>query len=301
MSLRRLCEPIGRGDARGDQARAGKLEDGLKLRLLVDVGANADQLDRDPALGLAVEGTQGHDAAAVAHRREQGATDVGRVDQAVHAVGNEVADCGGGVRPAGHEGFGAEAADKGLVVRRGDRDHAQPVGDSDLRRVAADSAGGTADRDDVAGGEPERVVREPHREAVHRQRRRLDQAEPVRDSGRRALVDDDELGVRAAAVGDEPRHRGHAVAHLPARVWADSIDDAGELETGDVRRLTGDERAEPTRAEERVGRVHRRGSDPDPDLADAGLRQRQLDEPEHLGPAVASEADRAHERPAPAS
>ena len=105
-------EPEGGGDSWRQRLRAGQLQEGLQFRLLTDVRAHADRLDRDLALGLAVEGPQRHDAAAVPDGREQRATDVGRVDQGVHAFRDEVADRGRRTGAAGHDRFSAEAADE---------------------------------------------------------------------------------------------------------------------------------------------------------------------------------------------
>ncbi len=158
------------------------------------------------------------------------------------------------------------------------------------------AAGGAADRDQAAGCETERVEREPHGEAVHRHRRRLDQAEPLGDRGGGLAVHDHELGVRASPVGDEPRHRGDPVAGVPASARSRGIDRAGELETCNVGGLARHDGGEAARAEERVGGVDRRRGDPDADLTLAGLGVRQVDEPENLGPAVPGEADCVHRR-----
>ena len=66
---------------------------------------------------LAVEGPQRHDAAAVPDGREQGAPDVGRVDQGIHACRDEVANRGRRSGAAGSDRFSAEAVDERGVFR----------------------------------------------------------------------------------------------------------------------------------------------------------------------------------------
>ena len=118
--------------------------------------------------------------------------------------------------------------------------------------------------------------------------------------GGQALEHERERGLVVDAVGDRERQRARRDRVLGVAARAAQRDDAlagvlahaRDLRAGHERQLVlGEVRV---RAPVRVGEVQPRAGDADEDLAAARLGDRQLDELEHLGPAVLGHLDRAH-------
>ena len=165
---------------------------------------------------------------------------------------------GGGHRLAArHHVMRAERLDQRLVLRLRVADHGQPAVRAELDRVLPDDAGRPGHGERRPRGQREQVERGAHRQAVHRQRRRLGQRPPVGHRGELVRVDHPVLGLRAAAR----HHRGdrghHPVARAPGRrVGPGLLDDAGQVHAGDVRRLD----ARPAAAGRPAGSRGRSGS-----------------------------------------
>ena len=124
--------------------------------------------------------------------------------------------------------------------------------------------------------QPEQLEPGTRGEAVHRQRRRLDERDAVRNRHDRGGRYDQKL-LLGAALGPPRTYGGH---HLipdpePVDVGADRLDDPGRVHSRNPRRgeVSASALAEPD-----IGRVDRRGLDSDPDLAGAGLTRGAVDD-----------------------
>jgi hypothetical protein len=199
--------------------------------------------------------------------------------------------------PRGADDVGAELAHQCLVRRRGVGDHGQPLALAELDRVAADRAGGSGHRERAPGLEREHVQREPDREPVHRQRRRLLDAGSRGSLRHRHRRHDDVLGLRAAERPRGRHDRDHALANSPIAASADGVDLARQLHArGPRRRKAAVALRERPRAHRDVGRVDGRRGDAHAHLARTGLGDVALDHLEHLGAAEAVQANRSHRR-----
>ena len=188
---------------------------------------------------------------------------------------------------------GAERADQLVLGRARRADHVRPERLRDLDRDMPDAAGGGVDQHALPGLHARDLgQRLPGGEADERQRRRVDVVEAVRLAREVARRRRDVLGVAARLLG-EARHAEHLVARLEqARARAGGLDHARHVVAEDRRVAPHAEAARGTPLP--VGRVDAGGMDGDEDLGRAGLRARDRDGLEHVGPAPAACGDRAH-------
>ena len=152
-----------------------------------------------------------------------------------------------------------------------------PVPARELDGGEADAAGGRVDQDTFAGPRPGRVLdRRVGGEIVQRQGgARSSAGIPSGNGEREVRRGDDQLGVRG---GVPVRHGRDPVPDgRPDDIRADGRDDAGDLDTGRVRR--GALGAQPG---PHVGEVDPDRLGLDQDLARARLRRRRVDDAQHL-------------------
>ena len=194
---------------------------------------------------------------------------------AVDSVGRVLEHRVGEALPARHDHVGAEAPDELLVLGLGVGDHPEALLLGKRDHVRGELPGAAGDRERVAGLQPEELEPEPRGQAVHRQRRRLDQGRAVGDRHHRRRRHDQQLLLRAA-LGPAGADRGHDLVadRQPVDVGPDRLDDAGSVHPRYPRRRQVG--AAAALAQPDVGRVDGRGLDRDPDLAGAGLARRAV-------------------------
>jgi hypothetical protein len=190
----------------------------------------------------------------------------------------------------GHNQIGSQLAHRRLVGRGGVGDYSDTPGFGELDDVAADGAHCAGHREPGARVQIEGIDRKQGGQAIHRQRRCLDVACPLRCRRDLICLQNNIFGVSATRGVDRHDHRHRPVTHLQIGrgVWTDFMHDPRRVHTGPIGRIevAGKCGIDVTHSHQRVCRVHRRGVHTKPNPARPGVGVGHIDYTQHVGAAV---------------